>query len=197
MGQRLIGLPVEIGLRAARLGFRAARLPLDLIGGLTGRGGGDDGGAGFAEPEAEAAASRPAPARTRTESVNGTSSAPGTTPGAADRAQAAAPPLAPTAVDGGPVDADEPEHVSEEPELVAEFAESGAEDGAHAELDVSEPWEGYSQMKVRDIEQRLQAATAEEIAVVQLYEQTHKARQSVLRAAERRMNRQAAERDRP
>ena len=181
---------MEIGLGAARLGLRAARLPLDLIGGLTGRGGGGEG-PGETEPI------RTEPAGTRPDSVNGAGATPGTTPGAADRARAAAPPPAATAVDGGPVEVAEPEHVSEEPSLVAEFAEPGAEEGAHAELDVSEPWDGYAAMTARDIEQRLQSATTEEVAVVQLYEQTHKARQSVLRAAERRMAKQAAERRRP
>ena len=36
----------------------------------------------------------------------------------------------------------EPVHVSEEPELVREEAEPGAEDGAGAQLRVAEPWNG-------------------------------------------------------
>src|SRR5689334_19972782 len=36
----------------------------------------------------------------------------------------------------------EPAHISEEPELVEEFAEPGAEDGAGAEVHVQEPWDG-------------------------------------------------------
>jgi len=176
MGQRLIGLPLSVGMRAARLGLRAARLPLDVVGGLMGRG--DDRNGSDAEvPEADPEVK-----------------VPGTTPGAAARAEAAAPAV-PRAAPPEPVIAeDEPGDVSEEPELVAE---SGAVESVSAEIDVAEPWDGYARMTVRDIEQRLATATAEEVAVVQLYEQSHKARQSVLRAAERRMNRQAAERRRP
>lgn len=178
MGQRLIGLPVSVGMRAARLGLRAARLPLDVVGGLMGRGGDRNGS------EGEVPGTYPEVKVPGTESD---AKMPGTTPGAAARAEAASP-VAPRT---GP---EEPEHVSEEPELVAE---AGAVEAVSAEVDVAEPWEGYARMTVRDVEQRLATATAEEVAVVQLYEQTHRARQSVLRAAERRLTRQAAERRRP
>ena len=176
MGQRLIVLPFSIGLRAARLGLRAARLPLDVISGLTGRGG---------EPDGQDFAPPPAPPQ------------PAASPPPATVRVPAEEPVSATAVDGGPVAADEAEHVSEEPEFVAESTDPGAEEGAHAEIDVAEPWEGYARMTARDIEQRLATATAEEIAVVRLYESTHKRRQSVLRATERRMTQRAAERRRP
>src|SRR6185437_9967259 len=52
-----------------------------------------------------------------------------------------------------------PPHVSEEPELVAEFAEPGAEDEAGAEVEIAEPWEGYDQMKAGEIQQRLSDST--------------------------------------
>ncbi|MGZ4296959.1 MAG: hypothetical protein ACXVE4_07330, partial [Solirubrobacteraceae bacterium] len=39
----------------------------------------------------------------------------------------------------------EPSHVSEEPELVAEFAEPGAEEGVGAQLRIVEPWAGYGE----------------------------------------------------
>jgi hypothetical protein len=78
-----------------------------------------------------------------------------------------------------------PDHVDEEPVLVAETAEEGAEDGAGAELHVDEPWEGYDRMTAADIRDRLAAASAAEAAAVELYEATGKGRRSVLDAAER------------
>ena len=72
-------------------------------------------------------------------------------------------------------------------ELVAEVAEPGAEDGAGAELSVAEPWEGYATMRADEIVARLRDAPAAEAAAVELYEVTHKSRQSVLKAAERRL----------
>jgi hypothetical protein len=78
---------------------------------------------------------------------------------------------------------DEPEHVSEEPVVVAEVADPGAEEGPGPEISVAEPWDGYRQMKAADIVDRLAAATPAELAVVQLYESTHKRRKTVLEAA--------------
>jgi hypothetical protein len=78
-----------------------------------------------------------------------------------------------------------PDHVDEEPVLVAEAAEEGAEDGAGAELHVDPPWDGYDQMTAADIRDRLAAATVTEAAAVELYEATAKNRRSVLDAAER------------
>jgi hypothetical protein len=93
----------------------------------------------------------------------------------------------PTARDAPPPVPDEliPDHVDEEPVLVAEAAEEGAEDGAGAELHVDAPWDGYDRMTAADIRGRLSAATATEAAAVQLYESTRKKRRSVLDAAER------------
>jgi hypothetical protein len=82
--------------------------------------------------------------------------------------------------------ADEPVHIDTESELVGEFAEKGAEEGAGAEIHVDEPWDGYSQMQVADITARVLLATPEELVVVQLYEGTHRKRDSVLDAVERR-----------
>ena len=78
-----------------------------------------------------------------------------------------------------------PEHVDEEPVLVAEVAEEGAEEGAGAELHVEPPWDGYDRMTAADIRDRLAAATVTEAAAVELYESTRKSRRSVLDAAER------------
>jgi hypothetical protein len=78
-----------------------------------------------------------------------------------------------------------PDHVSEEPELVAELAETGAEDGAGASVTVDEPWEGYSRLTAKQVIDRLAAATPAELATVQLYESLHRNRQTVRAAAER------------
>ena len=94
---------------------------------------------------------------------------------------------APAAAPTPPPPPPEEGHVSEEPVQVAEFAEPGAEDGAGAELEIEEPWEGYSQQDARTILRRLGPAGSEALATVELYERTHRKRRSVLAAAERRL----------
>jgi hypothetical protein len=78
-----------------------------------------------------------------------------------------------------------PDHVDEEPVLVAEAAEAGAEDGAGAELHVDAPWDGYDRMTAAGIRDRLTSASAAEAGAVELYESTHKNRRSVMDAAAR------------
>ena len=102
------------------------------------------------------------------------------TPAAEPAAPAAAEPTAPPT-------ADEPVHVGEEPELVAEAAETGAEDGAGAEVAVDKPWPGYDEMTAADIEDRLLTEGPETVAAVSLYEASHKGRASILEAASRTM----------
>jgi hypothetical protein len=82
----------------------------------------------------------------------------------------------------------EPAHVSEEPEIVAEAAERGAEEGAGAEVAVDEPWPGYDDMNAPDIEDRLLAEGNETAAAVSLYEASRKGRASILEAASRSMS---------
>jgi hypothetical protein len=98
-------------------------------------------------------------------------------------------PVEPAAAGPEPVAAaaGEPAHIDDEPELVAETAESGAEDGAGAEVDVDQPWPGYDEMTAPDIEDRLQAEGPEAAAAVSLYEASHKGRASILEAASRTM----------
>jgi hypothetical protein len=98
---------------------------------------------------------------------------------------------APSPVDAPPAVPDEliPDHVDEETVLVAEVAEEGAEDGAGPELHVDPPWDGYDRMTAADIRDRVAAATPVEAAAVELYESTHKARRTVLDAAERALRR--------
>jgi hypothetical protein len=85
-----------------------------------------------------------------------------------------------------------PAHVSEEPELVASFAEPGAEDGPGATVHVAEPWQGYEHMRADDVIARLVAASPEELVAVELYERRHRGRRTVLTAAERQLRRAPA-----
>jgi hypothetical protein len=76
--------------------------------------------------------------------------------------------------------------IDDEPELVAEVAEPGAEDGAGAELEVDQPWEGYNDLTAEEAIARIGGADAAELAVIELYERSHKQRRTVLAAVERR-----------
>jgi hypothetical protein len=80
-----------------------------------------------------------------------------------------------------------PIHVSEEPELVREVAEPGAEDGAGAAVTVSEPWNGYARMSAKDVIARARSANAAELAAVRLFESRHRSRQTVLAAVDRQL----------
>jgi hypothetical protein len=81
----------------------------------------------------------------------------------------------------------EPVHVSEEPVLVREVAEPGAEDGAGARVTVIEPWAGYAHMTARDVIARARQAGSAELAAVRLYESRHRSRQTVLAAVDRQL----------
>lgn len=78
-----------------------------------------------------------------------------------------------------------PAHVSEEPELVEEVSEPGAQDGAGAQIRIGEPWEGYRSMKAADIVDRLASASREELATVELFEAVNRNRKTVIAAAQR------------
>ena len=77
--------------------------------------------------------------------------------------------------------------IDDSDELVAEFAEPGAEDGAGAELNFEEPWEGFDTETAEAVSARIAHADAAELAVLELYEQTHKQRKTVLDAAAQRL----------
>jgi hypothetical protein len=81
----------------------------------------------------------------------------------------------------------EPVHVSEEPELVRESAEAGAEHGAGAQLTVLEPWNGYAHMNAREVIARARQASRAELAAVRLFESRHRGRQTVLAAVDRQL----------
>jgi hypothetical protein len=70
-------------------------------------------------------------------------------------------------------------HVDSEATLVESFGPAG--DPA-AGVTVDEPWEGYDELPATAILARLRDADEATKAVVRLYEQTHKKRQTILRA---------------
>lgn len=77
-------------------------------------------------------------------------------------------------------------------EVLAVPAEDpSVEPPAGASTQVSEPWAGYAQMNAHEVIHHLTGATAEEAAVVELYERSHSKRKTVLAAAERRLRRPA------
>lgn len=85
-----------------------------------------------------------------------------------------------------PLAPEPPAHIDTHAELVAEFSEPGAEEGAGAEVHVDEPWDGYRRMQAADIRDRIVLAGPAELAVIQLYETAHRRRRTVLDAVEQR-----------
>jgi hypothetical protein len=129
-----------------------------------------------AEAEAEAAAA--AAARREAERVaaeEARARRPAARPGAArqrtrpQRARPVAPAPEPAA------------HVSSEPEPVASF---GPADAPGATLEVEAPWPGYDRHSAAEVIKRVRQGDEATRAVVLLYERTHKARKSVIAAAE-------------
>jgi hypothetical protein len=84
-----------------------------------------------------------------------------------------------------------PSHVDTEPELVAEFADAGAADGAGAEVRVDPPWPRYSRMPAAAVVDRLPAEPETVISVLLLYERSHRNRRSVIEGAERELKRRS------
>src|SRR5687767_3617950 len=109
------------------------------------------------------------------------------TPSAAEAAEPPAEPGVAEVRQPEPPPADASVNIGEESELVAETAETGAEDGAGAEVAVDEPWPGYDEMTAADIEDRLVTEGPEAAAAVSLYEASRKGRASILEAASRNM----------
>jgi hypothetical protein len=177
--------PVRLGIGATRLGLRigveVAKLPLRILSGLLGN---DD-------DDFEA----PAPRARRAAKARPPEPAPDEPPPAPVSVAEAERPYHP-AYEAEVAPEPEPEppaHVDDEPELVAEFADSGAGEGAGAELHVDEPWEGYGSLTADAIKNRISAASTAELAVIQLYEATHRSRRSVIEAVERRSKQLANE----
>lgn len=84
-------------------------------------------------------------------------------------------------------------HIETEDELVASSSDSGAENGAGAQVGIGEPWAGYRQMHAPEIVDRIALADTAELALVQLFEAANRNRVTVIRAVEGRLT----ETDRP
>jgi hypothetical protein len=177
----VIRVPIEFGVGVAkRVGGTAAGAARGAYGLVAG---------GEETVVEEPRATPPPPRRRRPRSGNGRPRETATAGPARPQARPPRPePPAPERHDAPAPAPEEPAHVGEEPELVAEAAEEGAEDGAGAEVTVEEPWAGYDRMNAADIEDRLVAEGAETAAAVSLYEASRKGRASVLEAASRSMN---------
>jgi hypothetical protein len=197
MAGKLITLPLRVSLRSAQLLTRAAGGVAERAMSVTGLaiqivspGRSSDlerDAAPVAAPRAEPAAPPAAPAPPPSAAPAAPPSAGPAAPPATPRAAAPATPLAaPPAV---PLDAltQAPAHVSEEPELVAESAEPGAEEGAGAGITVVEPWAGYGRLTAKDVIDRARTASVAELAAMRLYEARHRARQTVLAAVDRQL----------
>jgi hypothetical protein len=197
MAGKLITLPLRVSLRSAQLLTRAAGGVAERAMSVTGLaiqivspGRSSDlerDVAPVAAPRAEPAAPPAAPAAPPSAAPAAPPSAAPAAPPATPRAAAPATPLAaPPAV---PLDAltQAPAHVSEEPELVAESAEPGAEEGAGAGITVVEPWAGYGRLTAKDVIDRARTASVAELAAMRLYEARHRARQTVLAAVDRQL----------
>ena len=184
MAGELITLPVRIGLGATRLWLRATAEAVAVAGGATGK---------LIDVVVSRRSVRgvdprsltppptplppPTPPRERRERQAMVAPRPPASP--------PSPPRAPEAAQASEMF--EPAHVSEEPVLIEEFAEPGAEGGAGAELHVEQPWSGYDQMNAKDVIARMADATAAELAAVQLYESGHRSRQTILTAVAREL----------
>jgi hypothetical protein len=184
----LMTLPVRASVRVTRFAVRtgltfsvrALSAATDAVSSLTGRG--TDGASAWPAPEP--------PARNAENGTEPQAQADIATHVAPDqlarREDPPSPPSPPSPL------VEEPAHVSEEPVVVEEFAEPGAEEGAGASVTVDEPWDGYARMTARDITARLGDASLAELAAVQLYESTHKQRETVLAAAQRELRTKSA-----
>ena len=177
---------MRVSLRGARAALRTARDVADLglaALELVGRALGDEPGA----PGAPA----PPSARTAPVATNGTG------PGAAALDDLAA--FAPDLAVG--IEADEIEEVpadivyvdgvdddaafagpADDVELVEEVADPGAEAGAGASIQIAEPFAGYDALRAPDVIARLAGSDAATLAAIELYEQAHRRRKTVLDA---------------
>ena len=100
-----------------------------------------------------------------------------------ERERAAVPPPAPPVAPPVPeaeLLGEQPARVSREAEPVASFGPSG---DAHATIDVMPPWKGYEAQPAAAIVARVRGADEATKAVVLLFEQGHKRRATVLKAA--------------
>src|SRR5947209_4303998 len=82
-------------------------------------------------------------------------------------------------------------HLDEEATLVMESADPGAADGVGAVVTVDPPWPNYGRMKAAEVIDRIAVEPASVLAVLLLYERSHRARRSVIAASERELARLA------
>lgn len=101
-----------------------------------------------------------------------------------ERTEPAPPPPAAPPV---PADAPAPAHVDREAVVVAEFADPGAGERVGAQIRIDEPWPGYGELNVRDVNAQLADASAKKLAIVRLYESANRNRKTVLDAIDRRL----------
>jgi len=80
-----------------------------------------------------------------------------------------------------------PEHVDREAVVVAESADDGAADGAGAQVRIGAPWDGYDGLTVKEVNDRLAAASPESLAVARLYETANRNRVTVIKEIDRRL----------
>jgi hypothetical protein len=170
--------------------FSLLRLPLILLEmalrGILDRLTGRDEPAYVPTPEAEAEAAAAARARREAERVAAAEAAarrPAARPSAARRRTR---PARPRPVAAAPEPEAErigeaPAHVSSEPEPVASFGPAG---DPSPTIDVQPPWPGYDDHSAAEVVKRVRAGDQATRAVVLLYERGHKARKSVIAAAE-------------
>jgi len=176
----LVMLPVRVGVRVTRLWFRVLEETFSVTTNATGRvvellasRSSDGAGSETLPREDFQSAAAPPVAEPELRAVSAPEPPMRDVPPADAVPAANAPP---------PV---EPEHVSEEPVLVEEFAEPGAEQGAGAEVHVDPPWDDYQRMSAKQVIARLASTDPAELAAVQLYESTSRRRQTVMNAVER------------
>ena len=170
----LMTLPLRLSMRAAgvvvRVGLNASGRALDLAGDVV----------NAVVPNGSAPSVPPGDQEQQTEPP---------APAAPPAPTPAEPARAPVefAPDEPPPILDEPSHVSEEPVVVEELAEPGAEEGAGASIEIAEPWEGYDAMTAKEVITRLRSSGAAELAVVELYESAERRRETVLAAVEKEL----------
>ncbi len=180
----LITLPLRLTFRAASLALRGSEVVMGrVLGRLSGAVDTEPGSPPAPAPPRTRPApprSRPAPARDRRAPAPRDRRAPPPPrepePPPAEPGPGATPPLVA-----------QPAHVSEEPSIVTELAEPGAEDGAGAQVTIEQPWDGYAQMSAKEVIARVGDADAALLATVSLYESANRARQTVLSAVERQL----------
>ena len=188
----LITLPLRVGIRATRLWFRVAEETASLAATATGRlielaasrGSDESSTEVWAVSVSEPTGPREVDFHDQPREVDSHDQG---SRGTGRSVETARPPAVESSSRTAPSATPEPTHVSEEPALVEEFAEPGAEDGAGAEIHISEPWEGYAQVNAKQVTARLTGAAPAALASVQLYESRHRRRQTILNAVQREL----------